>query len=176
MLFRSDADDVIEWADKMTQRLREDHRLRDVASEAQEGGLRLQVEVDRERAGRLGVSMQAVNDTLNNAFGQRQISTIYSQANQYRVILEADPRYQRDPNSLANLYVTGAASNSASATTAVSATSSASAASNQIPLSSIARIEYISAPLAIAHQDQFPSVTISFNLSDRKSTRLNSSH
>ena len=69
--------------------------LRDVASEAQEGGLRLQVEVDREKAGRLGVSMQAVNDTLNNAFGQRQISTIYGQANQYRVILEAMPQYQR---------------------------------------------------------------------------------
>ena len=65
------------------------------------------VDVDRELAGRLGVSMQAVNDTLNDAFGQRQISTIYGQANQYRVILEAMPHYQSDPNSLAQLYVPG---------------------------------------------------------------------
>ena len=70
--------------------LRRDARLRDVASEAQEGGLRICVNVDREKAGRLGVSMQAVNDTLYDAFGQRQISTIYGQANQYRVVLEAD--------------------------------------------------------------------------------------
>ena len=67
----------------------------------------MQVQVDRETAGRLGVSMQAINDTLNDAFGQRQISTIYAQANQYRVILEAEPRYQRDPTALAKLYVTG---------------------------------------------------------------------
>ena len=66
------------------------------------------VQVDREKAGRLGVSMQAVNDTLNDAFGQRQISTIYAQANQYRVILEAMPRYQQDPAALSKLYVPGA--------------------------------------------------------------------
>ena len=89
----------------------------DVASEAQEGGLRMQVQVDRETAGRLGVSMQAINDTLNDAFGQRQISTIYSQANQYRVILEAQPRYQQDPASLSKLYVTGASTSTG--TTAV---------------------------------------------------------
>ena len=65
------------------------------------------VQVDREQAGRLGVSMQAVNDTLNDAFGQRQISTIYAQANQYRVILEAMPQYQSDPDSLSRLYVPG---------------------------------------------------------------------
>ena len=94
-LVGTDSGDVIEWADKLTKELRKDRRLLDVASEAQEGGLRMQVEVDREKAGRLGVSMQAINDTLNDAFGQRQISTIYSQANQYRVILEAHPRYQQ---------------------------------------------------------------------------------
>ena len=76
----------------------------------------MQVEVDREKAGRLGVSMQAINDTLNDAFGQRQISTIYAQANQYRVILEAQPRYQQDPSALSKLYVTG--SNTSTGTTA----------------------------------------------------------
>ena len=98
-------------------------RLLDVASEAQEGGLRMQVQVDRETAGRLGVSMQAINDTLNDAFGQRQISTIYSQANQYRVILEAHPRYQQDPASLSKLYVTGASTSTG--TTAVVANTAA---------------------------------------------------
>ena len=119
--------------------------LREVASEAQEGGLRMQVHVDREKAGRLGVSMQGVTDTLNDAFGQRQISTIYGQANQYRVILEAQPRYQQDPGSLSKLYVPGTGG-------------------VQVPLAAFARFEHISAPLAIAHQEQFPSVTISFNL------------
>ena len=79
--------------------------LRDVVSEAQDNGFRMNVEVDRETAGRLGVSMQTVVDILNDAFGQRQISTIYGQANQYRVILEAKPQYQNDPNSLSKLYV-----------------------------------------------------------------------
>ncbi len=137
--------DVIEWSDKLVERLRDDPVLREVASEAQEGGLRLNIDIDREKAGRLGVSMQAVNETLNSAFGQRQVSTIYGQANQYRVILEAAPRYLSDPNALARLYVPGTGG-------------------TQVPLSAFARFEYTSAPLAIAHQEQFPSVTISFNL------------
>ena len=80
--------------------------MRDVASEAQDGGFAAAWSRSTARPpGRLGVSMQAVNDTLNDAFGQRQISTIYGQANQYRVILEAMPHYQRDPTSLSKLYV-----------------------------------------------------------------------
>ena len=82
--------------------------LREVVSEAQDDGLRMMIDVDRETAGRLGVSMQVVLDTLNDAFGQRQISTIYGQSNQYRVILEAMPQYQSDPNSLSKLYVPAA--------------------------------------------------------------------
>src|SRR5881628_4195438 len=79
--------------------------FRDVASEAQDNGFQLQVQIDRETAGRLGVSLQTVVDTLNDAFGQRQISTIYGQANQYRVILEAAPQYQRDPSALQKIYM-----------------------------------------------------------------------
>jgi multidrug efflux pump len=89
--------------------------------------------------------MQAINDTLNNAFGQRQISTIYGQANQYRVVLEALPQYQQDPSSLSRLFVPGVGG-------------------AQVPLSAVARVERTTAPLSIAHQEQFPSVTISFNL------------
>jgi multidrug efflux pump len=174
-LVGTDAGDVIEWSEKLTAQMRKDSRLLDVASEAQEGGLRMQVQVDRETAGRLGVSMQSINDTLNDAYGQRQISTIYSQANQYRVILEAAPIYQQDPSSLSRLYVTG--SNTSTGTTATvgnnaagstntntSATPNTITGSNQVPLSTFARFEHVSAPLALAHQEQFPSVTISFNL------------
>ncbi len=144
-LASTDAREVVDWADRLASRLDRSNILRDVASEAQEGGLRAQINVDRLQAGRLGISMQAVNDTLNDAFGQRQISTIFGQANQYRVILEAMPQYQNDPATLSKLYVQ-------------------STAGAQIPLSRIASIERVTAPLAIMHQEQFPAVTLSFNL------------
>ena len=166
---------MLEWADKLARRLRGNPALREVASEAQEGGPRVQVDVDREQAGRLGVSMQSVTDTLNDAFGQRQISTIYGQANQYRVILEAQPRYQQDPGSLGKLYVTGASTSTGTAATVANtatgttntnttATPNTVTGSNQVPLAAFARFVNTSAPLAIAHQEQFPSVTISFDL------------
>ena len=116
-LVGTDSAEVLEWADKLTRKLRGNPALREVASEAQEGGPRVNVDVDREQAGRLGVSMQSITDTLNDAFGQRQISTIYGQANQYRVILEAQPRYQQDPGSLSKLYVTGASTSTGTAAT-----------------------------------------------------------
>jgi multidrug efflux pump len=141
----TDADEVTDWSKRLAERLESNPSLHDVASEAQEGGLRMLVNIDREKAGRLGVSLQAVNDTLNDAFGQRQISTIYAQANQYRVILEALPRYQQDPSSLTKLYVTGTGG-------------------VQVPLSAFSQTEHVTAPLVIAHQEQFPAVTISFNL------------
>ena len=135
----------------------------------------MQVDVDREQAGRLGVSMQSITDTLNDAFGQRQISTIYGQANQYRVILEAQPRYQQDPNSLSKLYVTGAStSNGTAATVANTATGTTNTNTTATPnaVTGATRCRWpplpasctTSAPLAIAHQEQFPSVTISFDL------------
>jgi len=174
-LVSTDRDEVLQWADKLTQALRRAPALREVASEAQEGGPRLLVDVDREQAGRLGVSMQSVTDTLNDAFGQRQISTIYGQANQYRVILEAAPRYQQDPSALSKIYVTGAntstgtvatAGNTATGTTNTNTTATPNTVtgSNQVPLSAFAHFVRTTAPLAIAHQEQFPSVTISFDL------------
>jgi multidrug efflux pump len=141
----TDAKEVTQWASRLTERLEKNPLLRDVASDAQDEGLRLMVNVDRELAGRLGVSLQTVNDTLNSAFGQRQISTIYGQANQYRVVLEAMQRYQNEPSSLSRLYVPGTGG-------------------VQVPLSAFARFEPTTAPLVIAHYEQFPAVTISFNL------------
>ena len=90
-LTAADADEVADWSNRLIKEMRSDPIFRDVSSEGQEGGLRAFLNVDRERAGQLGVSLQSVNDTLNDAFGQRQISTIYGQANQYRVVLEALP-------------------------------------------------------------------------------------
>ncbi|HEU5017271.1 MAG TPA: efflux RND transporter permease subunit [Pseudolabrys sp.] len=174
-LASTDRDEVVQWADRLTAALRRAPALRNVASEAQENGPRMIVDVDRENAGRLGVSMQSVIDTLYDAFGQRQVSTIYGQANQYRVILEAQPRYQQDPASLSKIYVTGARTstgttatvgNTATGTTNTNTTATPNTVtgSNQIPLSAFARFVPTSAPLAIAHQEQFPSVTISFDL------------
>ena len=141
----TDAVEVGEWTDRLIAQLGTKPVLREIASEAQDGGLRALVDVDRDKAGRLGVSMQAVNDTLNDAFGQRQISTIYAQTNQYRVILEAMPQYQRDPTSLSKLYVP-------------------STSGTQVPLSAFSTLHHTTAPLVISHQEQFPAATISFNL------------
>jgi multidrug efflux pump len=165
-LASTDAAEVSYWATALVARLRDDPLFRDVASEAQEGGLRVDVKVDREKAGRLGISMQAISDTLNDAFGQRQISTIFGQANQYRVILEAKPEYQRDPSTLSKLYLpagtttTQATLSSSTSNLALLPTNS----TNLVPLSAVATIERTTAPLAIQHHDQFPAVTVSFNL------------
>ncbi|MGB3488451.1 MAG: efflux RND transporter permease subunit [Xanthobacteraceae bacterium] len=144
-LTATDAAEVNQWANRLVQELRRDPLFRDVSSEAQEGGLRAALDIDRTRAGQLGVSLQAVTDTLNDAFSQRQISTIYGQANQYRVVLEALPEDQRDPTVLSKLYVPGTAG-------------------AQVPLSAIATLKRTTAPLVISHQAQFPAVTLSFNL------------
>jgi multidrug efflux pump len=141
----TNAREVAESSVKLAQQLRDEPKLREVTSEAQDGGLRAFIRVDRETAGRLGISMQVINDTLSDAFGQRQISTIYAQANQYRVVLEAMPQYQSDPSALAKLYVT-------------------STNGSQVPISAFTYLDHTTAPLAIAHQQQFPSQTISFNL------------
>ena len=133
------------WANNLVAELRRDPLFRDVSSEAQDGGLRAALDINRQRAGQLGVSLQAVTDTLNDAFAQRQISTIYGQANQYRVVLEALPMYQRDPSILSKLYLPGALD-------------------AQVPLSAVATLTRTTAPLAISHQAQFPAVSLSFNL------------
>jgi multidrug efflux pump len=141
----TDARAVADWSAKLAERLRSERSLREVASESQEGGLRTSIKVDRATAGQLGVSMQVISDTLDDAFGQRQISTIYAQTNQYRVILEASPVYRRDPSSLSLLFLP-------------------STNGSQIPVGAFTTIEQTTAPLIISHQAQFPAATMSFNL------------
>ena len=100
--------------------------------------------IDRLAAARLGVAIQSIDDALNNAFGERQISTIYTQRNQYRVVLEVAPRAQRDPADISKIYVPGKG--------------------GEVPLSAFAHLERGSAALVVNHQGAFPSVTISYNL------------
>jgi len=119
--------------------------LTDVASDEQPGGLQASVVVDREKASRLNILPQAVDDTLYDAFGQRQVTTMFTQLNQYRVILEADPQFQLSPSGLDKVYVK-------------------STTGQLVPLAAFATIKLDSAPLTIIHQGQFPAVTLSFNL------------
>ncbi|MDQ0467638.1 efflux RND transporter permease subunit [Labrys wisconsinensis] len=157
--------DVTGWAERFAARLRQEPALRDVASEAQDGGAELFVKIDREAASRLGVSVQAVSDTLNDAFGQRQIATIYAQANQYRVILEAQPRYLADSNALQILHVPGGVDAQTTLPTTVGGTvQQVSSSGTQVPLSAVATVSRRTAPLVIEHDEQFPAVTVSFDL------------
>ncbi len=142
-----DADPVelAEWTPRLVARLRKSPVLRDVASDQQNRGLGASLVIDRDTASRLGVLPQAIDDTLYDAFGQRQVSTIFTQLNQYHVILEVAPRFQQDPDALKALYVK-------------------SSTGAQVQLGALSHFERDAAPLAINHQGQFPSVTLSFNL------------
>jgi multidrug efflux pump len=163
----TDTDEVGIWGAKLAERMQSSPFLQNVASEAQDNGFRMQVQVDRETAGRLGVSMQTVVDTLNDAFGQRQISTIYGQSNQYRVILEAMPAYKNDPTALAKIYVPASGVQAIAQSTSLTSTAPvfipSVSGSPMVPLST-ARFEHTTALLVVAHQEAVPAVTISFNL------------
>ena len=144
-LSASDSAVLALWSERLAQRLRESSLLRNVARETQAGGPRIQIDVDREKAGRFGIGMQQIDDTLYSAFGQRQISTIYAQSNQYRVVLEAAAPYQNDPSALSKIFLTAAGG-------------------AQVQLDSIAQIRLSTGPLSVARLDQFPASPISFDL------------
>jgi HAE1 family hydrophobic/amphiphilic exporter-1 len=136
---------LYEWAPRIEQKLRTLPGITDVSSDLQIARPQVNVEIEREKAAALGVTPQAIENTLGFAFGSPQVSTIYTATNQYWVILELDPKYQQDPSALGMLYVR--------------ASSGA-----LVPLSSVARLSYSVGPLAITHLGQLPSVTISFDL------------
>jgi len=165
-LMDTDEDELAEWVPKLIAKLRTLPELSDVTSDQQDSGFATEIIVDRDAATRLGVTMQAIEDVLYDAFGQRQISTIFAQSNQYRVVMEADPAWIADPNSLYRLRVPGTVA-SIGANGSAAAVSSTVATTNtvaQVPLTAVARIVKRTAPLVITHQSQFPSATISFNL------------
>jgi len=146
----SDAAELARSAARLVERLQASPALRNVGSDARPGGLQARVTVDRTTAGRLGVTMQSIADALYDAYGQRQISTIYGQANQYRVVLEAAPDQAKDPASLKGLYVS-------------------SSGGQPVPLSALANIAIEPAPLVVTNEEQFPAVTISFDLAGESS-------
>ena len=171
------------WVPRIVERLRQIPQLADVATDLQNGGLQAFVEIDRATASRFGITPAAVDNALYNAFGQRLVSTIFTQTNQYRVVLEVKPEFQLGPEALAQIYVPATNSGSAAASSAsvpttggnasaalaapgAGSTSSASssAASMQVPLTTIARITERASPLVVNHIGQFPAATISFNL------------
>ncbi len=141
----ADARDLATWSTKLVQRLRTAPELRDVASDQMNNGLAADLVIDRDTASRLGILPQAIDDTLYDAFGQRQVSTMFTQLNQYHVVLEVDPQFQQDPDSLKNIYVK-------------------SSNGTEVPLSAFTHFQPRSTTLAINHQGQFPAVTLSFNL------------
>jgi multidrug efflux pump subunit AcrB len=140
-----DLDELNRWADLLVNKLRTIPQLKDVNSDEQTGGLQANVVIDRDAASRLGVSLASIDNTLYDAFGQRQVSTIYEQYNQHHVVLEVAPEYLKDPSSLQKIYV--------------SATNGPS-----VPLAAFARFETGNTYLSVNHQGQFPAVTLSFNL------------
>ncbi|AWH38685.1 multidrug transporter subunit MdtC [Stenotrophomonas sp. ZAC14D1_NAIMI4_6] len=133
------------WTPKLLQALRQQPALRDVASDLQMQGRQARVNIDRDAAARLGVSVEAVADALYDAYGQRQISTIFTQASQYRVVLEADPSRQPGPDAISGLRVRNSTGQA-------------------VPLGAVARVELGPAALLRNHVGQFPAATISFNL------------
>ncbi len=141
----ADPNELNAWAPRLVEKLQSLSELRDVASDQQTEGLQATLVIDRDSAARFGITPQMIDDTLYDAFGQRLVSTMFTQLNQYHVVLEVQPRFQRNPDSLRDIYVRAPSG-------------------MQVPLSSFTRLETNSVPLAVNHQGQFPAVTLSFNL------------
>src|SRR5258708_5352700 len=141
----ANAEELATWTRTVVDKLRRLPQLMDVASDLQDQGLQAYVTIDRDTAGRLGVTPAAIDNALYNAFGQRLLSTIFTQATQYRVVLEVKPEFRRGPTSLNDIYVPGAAG-------------------TQVPLNSVATIREQPGALSVGHLGQFPATTLSFNL------------
>ena len=194
------------WTNKFIDEIKKLPEMEDVATDQQTGGLAVSLMIDRVTASRLGIAPYTVDNTLYDAYGQRQISTMYTQLNQYHVILETSPDFRQDPANLSKLYIQSSASSGgsgASASTSYSSSASSSAGSNAstssaaytassgvlsaptgaigtralttaattvagaVPLSAFTQMQRVNSPLSINHQGQFPSVTVSFNLTSR---------
>jgi len=138
-------EDLYHWAPIIMARMRQVPELRDINSDQQDKGLQSYLSIDRDTAGRLGVSIQDIDNALGDAFGQRQVSTIYKGLNQYHVVLEVAPNYQENPDGLKYIYVP-------------------SSTGKLVPLSSFAHYEHSNTALSVNHQGIFPAITLSFNL------------
>jgi multidrug efflux pump len=146
----ADPKELAAWAPRLLEELRKERILRDVASDEETAGLQVSLTIDRDTASRLGISPQVIDDTLYDAFGQRQVSIIFTQLNLYRVILEVKPEMASSAQALDEIFVR-------------------SATGSPVPLSAIVHRTTTTAPLAVNHQGQFPAVTVSFNLAPGES-------
>jgi multidrug efflux pump len=144
-LWSPDFDDLVTWTPKVLERVRALDGIEDVTTDRESGGFSVDLTMDKLAMARLGVRTQDINAALNNAFAQRQVSVVYTQRNQYRVVLEVDPRLQRDPGDLSAIFVPGRGG-------------------AQIPLSSVVTSKRGLAPLVVNHQGPFPAITISYNV------------
>src|SRR3979409_317974 len=144
-LSSADPELLQKWAPIVGKRMESGEGITDVSSDRDPGGLQLTLKLDRQKASSLGVRVQDIDNALNNAFSQRQISYIYTQRNQYVVVLEIDPKFQSDPSNLERIFVAGAGG-------------------AQVPLSTIVRYQRGLSPLAVFHSQSVPSTTVSFNL------------
>jgi hydrophobe/amphiphile efflux-1 (HAE1) family protein len=146
-LWDTDYQELVRLAPRVFEAIQRVPGLVDVSTDRETGGLQVNVSIDRTAASRLGVRVQDIANALNNAYAQRQVSTLYTQRNQYRVVLEVDPQYQRDPANLDRIYVSGANN-------------------TQVPLTAVTKIERGLSPLIVNHQGQFPAITISFGIEE----------
>jgi multidrug efflux pump len=144
-LSSADLDLLQKWAPLIAKRMETVEGITDISSDRDPGGLQLTLVIDRQKASTLGTAVQDIDNALNNAFSQRQISIVYTQRNQYRVVLEIDPKFQSDPSNLDRIFVAGAGG-------------------VQVPLSAVVHFQRSLSPLAVFHSQSFPSTTVSFNL------------
>src|SRR5579884_3785184 len=140
-----DIKELNEWAPRLLEKMRTMPELRDASTDQQDQGLAANLVIDRDTAARLGISPSTIDNVLYDAFGQRQVSTMYTSLNQYHVVMEVAPPYQRDPQALSNIYVK-------------------SSNGTSVPLTAVTKFEPGRTSLAVNHQGQFPAVTLSFNL------------
>jgi multidrug efflux pump len=155
------ADELNSFAPRMLEKLKQLPELTDVASDQQTEGLQARLVFDRETASRLGITPAAIDQTLYDAYGQRQVSTIYTQLNQYHVVLEVKPNFNRNPINLNDLFIRSGMVSTAGATVR---STTAFPNGGQVPLSAFTELQTTAAPITINHQGQFPATTLSFNL------------
>jgi multidrug efflux pump len=148
----ADAEELSLWLPRVQDRIRRIPGIIDVTTDRQLGGLQANVVIDRTAAARLGIQVQDIDNALNNAFSQRQISTVFTQRNQYRVILETDQQFQQDPAQINRVFIGGGTAQGVSRGAA------------QVPLAAVARIEKSNTPLSVNHQGQYPAATVTWNL------------
>jgi multidrug efflux pump len=173
----ADAKELSVWVPRLVDRLHQIPLLADVTSDLQDQGLQAYVNIDRDTASRLGITPGAIDNALYNAFGQRLVSTIYTQSNQYRVVLEVKHEFQKGPAALDDIYIgtapavqavtttpTGQPTAIGTQTSTLQQASNSQATPEQVRLSTIAHVTEKAAPLVVNHLDQFPAATISFNL------------